>query len=341
MGDRRDACDLQTLVRPGALRQFEQWLGTPGWFREGTSLAAMAGPLPELVTLDDERIMLENVVLKGGAVVLLRRLAQAPQLPLSGLMTAAMAVAPTLGDALDFMLVCLERATPHMVAATDKQTDGRLALRLTSRFTAGAGAFAACCAGVVLLRLVESFSFERIGEVELHLPEACAALMGPLADELPCAIQAGGAKLALLLPADMAHTANPGADAVLWRLFRDQARAWLRWGGDTPVATLKSLLARSLREEQVVLRRQEAAQRLGISERTLSRLLALVGTSFVELQAGERRALAGELMMDPALSLQAIADRLGFPDQSTFGRAFRGWHGESPGRFRQRLFAAG
>lgn len=74
----------------------------------------------------------------------------------------------------------------------------------------------------------------------------------------------------------------------------------------------------------------EAAQHLGVSERTLRRQLAVLGTSFVELVQNTQRLRAERLLAERRLSIKQVADELGFSSVSTFHRAFRRWTGHTP-----------
>lgn len=78
------------------------------------------------------------------------------------------------------------------------------------------------------------------------------------------------------------------------------------------------------------------ARALGASPRTLQAHLAADGTTFRDVVAGARRALAEELLADPGTALAEIAFVLGFADQSAFTHAFRRWTGTTPGAFRGR-----
>jgi AraC-like DNA-binding protein len=77
-----------------------------------------------------------------------------------------------------------------------------------------------------------------------------------------------------------------------------------------------------------------------MSERSLGRLLAAGGTSFQAIIDDERRSRAAQMINDPAVSLAEIAEALGFPDVSSFGRSFRRWFGQTPGQFRRRRSAS-
>jgi AraC-like DNA-binding protein len=74
-----------------------------------------------------------------------------------------------------------------------------------------------------------------------------------------------------------------------------------------------------------------------MSERSLGRMLAAAGTSFQAIIDDERRSRAARMINDPSLSLKDIADLLGFPDVSSFGRSFRRWFNDTPGHMRRRL----
>ncbi len=77
------------------------------------------------------------------------------------------------------------------------------------------------------------------------------------------------------------------------------------------------------------------AQLLGYSERTLRRRLAEAGVSFAQLLQEARKEAAEIYVREGKLSLTEIAHATGYSDQSAFVRAFRGWHGVSPGAYRR------
>ncbi|WP_306565103.1 AraC family transcriptional regulator [Aquabacterium sp.] len=84
-----------------------------------------------------------------------------------------------------------------------------------------------------------------------------------------------------------------------------------------------------------VPRRAQAAQALGVSERTLARRLAAQGQTFESLLDEVRRELALQAVADPQRSLAEIAQSLGFAEASTFYRAFCRWTGLPPVRWRR------
>lgn len=80
---------------------------------------------------------------------------------------------------------------------------------------------------------------------------------------------------------------------------------------------------------------EEVAARLGVSPRTLKRRLALQGVAFSTLLEEEQRDRALMLLRSPELSLDEIADRLGYSDVANFTRAFRRWTGSTPAAYRR------
>ena len=70
------------------------------------------------------------------------------------------------------------------------------------------------------------------------------------------------------------------------------------------------------------------------SPRTLQRRLAEHGISFAALLNEVRRAQAERLLLRSDAPLADVAEQVGYRDAATFVRAFRGWTGTTPGKFR-------
>lgn len=78
---------------------------------------------------------------------------------------------------------------------------------------------------------------------------------------------------------------------------------------------------------------EQVAVSLHMSVRTLRRRLELEGISFRLLLEEVRQTLAEELLATGALSLEEIAERLGYSEVSNFIHAFKRWKGVAPRRF--------
>lgn len=79
---------------------------------------------------------------------------------------------------------------------------------------------------------------------------------------------------------------------------------------------------------------ERCAEKIGMSVRTLQARLTAEGRRFSELVEALRENLAKSLLAQGALSLDEIADRLGYGEQTSFGRAFKRWTGMTPQHFR-------
>lgn len=80
---------------------------------------------------------------------------------------------------------------------------------------------------------------------------------------------------------------------------------------------------------------EEVAARLDLSSRTLQRRLGERNLRFQKILDEVRGELAVQLIRDYTLSLNEVAQYLGFNDQSAFQHAFRRWQGVTPGRYRR------
>ncbi|MGI5351315.1 AraC family transcriptional regulator [Streptomyces sp. CA-250714] len=83
------------------------------------------------------------------------------------------------------------------------------------------------------------------------------------------------------------------------------------------------------------------AERLAVSPATLRRRLAADGTSFQQLKDAVRRDAALGALAQGTEPIAALAERLGFSEDTAFHRAFRRWTGTTPGAYRAHARAAG
>ncbi len=82
------------------------------------------------------------------------------------------------------------------------------------------------------------------------------------------------------------------------------------------------------------LSREQVAQKLNISTRTLQRRLQEEGTSFLEIMDELRKKKALELICHTQKSLKEVALDLGFAESSTFYRACHRWFDKTPNNMR-------
>jgi AraC-like DNA-binding protein len=79
---------------------------------------------------------------------------------------------------------------------------------------------------------------------------------------------------------------------------------------------------------------EDVASALCMTSRTLSRRLAAEGMTYSDLLARVRHALALDYLRTTRLSMEDIAEALGFSDANSFRQAFRRWSGKSPAVYR-------
>ncbi|MDR6592335.1 AraC family transcriptional regulator [Saccharothrix longispora] len=122
--------------------------------------------------------------------------------------------------------------------------------------------------------------------------------------------------------------ASPEASAACQAQCRDLAGR--RRDRDGTARTVRARLERSPASPA------EIAAELAVSPRTLRRRLAASGTSFHELLDEARAARADVLLTTTALSVERIAEELGYAESASFIHAFRRWRGTTPGDYGRR-----
>lgn len=79
---------------------------------------------------------------------------------------------------------------------------------------------------------------------------------------------------------------------------------------------------------------EEVAQKLNMSPRTMRRKMANHGISFRKILDDVLRREAITLLSDTAMSIEQVADRLGYSDAANFTRAFHRWTMSTPSAYR-------
>ena len=102
-------------------------------------------------------------------------------------------------------------------------------------------------------------------------------------------------------------------------------------GGDSLISQIRRLLGRDCSAWPDL---EAVARQLHMSPQTLRRHLSEEGSSFQELKDHLRRDLAIYHLGRSELSIQDIAEQLGFSEPSAFHRAFKKWTGLTPGAYR-------
>ena len=96
---------------------------------------------------------------------------------------------------------------------------------------------------------------------------------------------------------------------------------------------IRDVLKSQIGEEMPTL--NDVASMLYLSPQTLRRRLAAEGKSYQGVKDALRRDAAIHLLLNPRLTLEDVAQQVGFSETSTFHRAFKKWTGVTPGLYRQ------
>ena len=80
---------------------------------------------------------------------------------------------------------------------------------------------------------------------------------------------------------------------------------------------------------------ERVAAKLGMSPRSVRRHLSLSGFAFSGLRNEIREMFATRYLVDTDMALEKIAEYLGYSDQASFSKAYRGWTGHTPGEVRR------
>jgi AraC-like DNA-binding protein len=123
-------------------------------------------------------------------------------------------------------------------------------------------------------------------------------------------------------------------DAALHHLLERHAHAIVQTlpeVGDL-LGQVRGAIVELVSDGEVTLER--VAKRMRTSPRTLQRRLQRDASQFRDVVEDVRKALAVQYLRESSLSVDQTAYLLGFSTSSAFGRAFRRWHGCSPGQHR-------
>ncbi|WP_392390257.1 helix-turn-helix domain-containing protein [Acinetobacter gyllenbergii] len=122
------------------------------------------------------------------------------------------------------------------------------------------------------------------------------------------------------------------SDAIAERLAREECKSQLRklLEQNSFNRTIQDLI---YDEAMGISPLTEVLKKLHMTERALQRKLESEGTNFRELVEKVRCEKAIQLLKNPHLSLENIADHLGYSNTKNFSRAFKRWTGTSPRRY--------
>lgn len=139
----------------------------------------------------------------------------------------------------------------------------------------------------------------------------------------------------LLLSEEMLARRLPHSDERLHRVLLTHPQLNADGSGALPLVERVARVASETFDAARTPSQITVARRLGLSARTLRRMLEAEGTSFTSVIDDVRSTRARRQLLE-GRRLAEVAESLGYESTSTFVRAFRRWTGETPAAWRAR-----
>jgi AraC-like DNA-binding protein len=162
--------------------------------------------------------------------------------------------------------------------------------------------------------------------------ETRAGDMTELERLLGCKVSPRSARNSVVFPVHTLDQRVPSANRLLFRLLGGYLEEVRAAHSQSIVERVESYIRGSLASGHCTIER--CAAKLGMSVRTLQARLSEDGARFSEQVEAQRLTLARTYLTRRQLTLDEIADRLGYGEQTSFGRAFKRWTGQTPQQFR-------
>ncbi len=172
-----------------------------------------------------------------------------------------------------------------------------------------------------------------------HAPPSDPALVERYIEMFGCPVYFDQAENRIILPASVLDLPLPSADPALHEVLKMHAKKVLEERkNDVSLANLaRSRLHQLI--NQGTASKENLADALHMSGRTLQRKLQEAGTSYRELFDELRLERARMLLRDSSITVQQVAEHAGFDEHNSFTRWFRQQTGAAPSEYRQRLTA--
>jgi AraC-like DNA-binding protein len=297
----------------------------------GTSLTSEALQAEDArVSLADAQAVLERAIALTGEPALGFFLGMRMRVPAHGYLGFAAMTAPTARHALE--LAVRYAPTRSNILRIELVVGETATLYLDEAVDLGSARDSVLVAlAVGLWRIGETLTGQKLrGTADFAFPEP-SYVSRLRAQELP--VRFGQPRNALHfdpsvldLPLVMAH---PSA----LRLAQEQCeRALERLDRDDLVLRVRAAIAKP---EGGFRTLDEVAGKLGVSSRTLKRKLKAEGSAFSEILDALQCEQACALLRAEQLSIEEIAERVGYSDVSNFTRAFKRWTELTPAQYRR------
>jgi AraC-like DNA-binding protein len=317
------------------IAQYEADIDDPARTRFGTSLADLRGPLPRFLPVRDILRINFNMHAMVPTEAVPQRLARSSRIPTDDNLALALPYAPTLRAALDLVARYGDAVVPWYWRSVTP-VGGELHIRYGPIVPLGRiEPLATEIALATIHRIIEMFIGDRISAATVNFAAPTASSPSMLASRFACHLRFGGDTCFIAIPADWGSAVSPYHDPQLWLEGVARCEADIRVLADLPlIGRVRGHIAARLDAGHGAAI-ADTAQALGLSSRSLVRALSQRGFTHHQLVDQERRERTRQLLTERSLPLADIVERLGFADQSAFGRKCQAWFGDSPARLRR------
>lgn len=168
---------------------------------------------------------------------------------------------------------------------------------------------------------------------DVHFSHSCHGDIDIYRDYFQCPVHFSSSYTGIVFDKNLLQKPIVGFNPELLKLlmgYADMIVDKKQKGADSDMITRFILQQLPVKVPTVV----EAAEYLGISQRTLQRKIKERGTSFKSMIEDVRKEYAFNYLLQSNYKMSYIAQVLGYAEQSVFHRAFKRWTGLTPGEYR-------
>lgn len=173
----------------------------------------------------------------------------------------------------------------------------------------------------------------------VHFAHAAHAPEARYVDFFGAPVRFGQPRNALVFAADALDRPLAERDPALFAYVREHLALMrdrlLALNAADGLAAVRAAIAHNA--ERADYSAEGLASRMGMSLRSLQRLVAEHDSTVSALLAAARTANAQALLTDPRLSVDEVAEAVGYADRRAFSRAFKRWTGQTPAAYRRAL----
>lgn len=330
--------DFALRTTPAAFsRQLFDDLGQPDWMIAGTSLEGCEH-WPEWIPASDYLTIVGNTAIHGPDPAFHITYQRAGVPLYYGAIDVVMRFAPRLRDALE-LVAKYSTDRPGYIRLETFETGDHFGLEVIPMVDLGDAVHLVVESPLLVFAgLVPRYTAQLAPETVMTLAYAAPRHADRLADALEGAIRYEADRNAIILSRAVADAPNVVYDSTLWQMAVARCEDELRRRSEADgISDFEAAFDHFLTSEGRVPQLRELAQVMGLSTRTLMRILDGRGWTYSKYRAVRVKELANVLLRDPDLSLEEVAARLGYTESSGFFRRFRQWYGQTPGQFRREL----